>query len=58
MPLPAFKQQVETWAQDMLAAMLPNGDQAREPLNRLALVGDSGRGKSAFMADLVASETL
>ena len=56
-PLPAFKQQVETRAQDMLAAMLPNGDQAREPLNRLALVGDSGRGKSAFMADLVASET-
>lgn len=56
-PLLAFKHQVETWAQNTLEAMLPDAIPDRDALNRLALVGDSGRGKSAFMADLVASDT-
>lgn len=56
-PLLAFKHQVETWAQNTLDAMLPDAVPDRDALNRLALVGESGRGKSAFMADLVASET-
>ncbi len=55
-PLVAFKHQVETWVQETLSALPPDEEQARDPRNRLALVGDSGRGKSAFMADLMTSE--
>lgn len=56
-PLLVFKHQVETWARNTLDALLPAVVPDRNALNRLALVGESGRGKSAFMADLVASET-
>lgn len=53
-PLTALRQHVATWAANTLDAMLSESVPDRDALNRLALVGPSGRGKSAFMADLAA----
>lgn len=51
-PLVALKQQLQTWYAHSVAHIgLPEA----EIQNRLALVGDSGRGKSAFMADVAAA---
>lgn len=56
-PLLSFRHEVQSWYADALkAATLPVAATPALPANRLALVGASGRGKSAFMADIMAAD--